>query len=74
MTRRAEIFEGLAILGTGSFGRLSTPLPGLLFAHGALPSDPPERPILLTAAPAAPPGERRLRLEQEGATLPIALP
>ena len=40
MGRAVETIEGLAVLGTGTVGPLTVPLPGLLFAGGNLPSEP----------------------------------
>lgn len=76
MARAVEKLDGLAMLGTGTVGPIALPLPGLLFARGDLPSDPPERPVLLrSASVAAPAGERRLLLSQpEGRELRLDLP
>ncbi|MHB8351617.1 MAG: DUF5591 domain-containing protein [Thermoplasmata archaeon] len=64
MARSVEKLDGLAALGTGTFGPISIQLPGLLFARGDLPSDPPERPVALRSGSADSPGERRLLLTQ----------
>ena len=75
MGRAVETIGGLAVLGTGTVGPLTLPLPGLLFAGGNLPSEPMERPVALRSGAAARPGERRLRLSQpEGRELAIDLP
>jgi archaeosine synthase alpha-subunit len=73
LARIVDRMDGLALLGSGSFGPLALPVPGLLWSRGRLPSNAPIRPISVDAGEAVEPPRRSLRLQEGELALSLEL-